>query len=53
MTVMRRETDSLGVVEVPAHKLWGRSPTRTRGLAAMGDPVHLGRLVKAATSSTW
>jgi fumarate hydratase class II len=24
MTDMRKETDSLGVVEVPADKLWGR-----------------------------
>ena len=26
MVEMRRETDSLGVVEVPADKLWGAQP---------------------------
>jgi len=30
MTDIRKETDSLGVVEVPADKLWGaRTPTLT------------------------
>src|SRR5215471_15240290 len=29
MTIMRRETDSLGVVEVPADKLWGAQTQRS------------------------
>jgi fumarate hydratase, class II len=29
MTCMRRETDSLGVVEVPADKLWGAQTQRS------------------------
>jgi fumarate hydratase class II len=27
MVEMRKETDSLGVVEVPADKMWGRRPS--------------------------
>ena len=30
MTDIRKETDSLGVVEVPAHKLWGSKATLAR-----------------------
>jgi fumarate hydratase, class II len=29
MTAMRKETDSLGVVEVPADKLWGAQTQRS------------------------
>ena len=29
MVEMRKETDSLGVVEVPADKLWGAQPQRS------------------------
>jgi hypothetical protein len=32
MVEMRTETDSLGVVEVPADKLWGAQTQRSRAL---------------------
>ncbi len=34
MVEMRKETDSLGVVEVPANKLWGAQTQRSTSVSA-------------------
>ena len=40
MAEMRKETDSLGVVEVPADKLWGAQTQRSLEHFSIGkDPV--------------
>ena len=42
MTEVRRETDSLGVVEVPADKLWGAQTQRSLEHFSIGhDPARI------------
>ena len=39
MTAMRKETDSLGVVEVPADKLWGAQTQRSLQHFSIGQDL--------------
>ena len=39
MTAMRKETDSLGVVEVPADKLWGAQTQRSLEHFSIGQDL--------------
>jgi fumarate hydratase, class II len=39
MTSMRQETDSLGVVEVPADKLWGAQTRRSLDHFSIGSDL--------------
>ncbi len=44
MTNMRRESDSLGVVEVPADKLWGAQTQRSLEHFSIGSDLRQGLL---------
>ncbi|MGA8759691.1 MAG: class II fumarate hydratase [Stellaceae bacterium] len=47
MTEVRRETDSLGVVEVPADKLWGAQPQRSLEHFSIGQDLIPREMVTA------
>jgi aspartate ammonia-lyase len=47
MTEMRKETDSLGVVEVPADKLWGAQTQRSLEHFSIGKDLILREMITA------
>src|SRR6204780_1619332 len=47
MTEMRKETDSLGVVEVPADKLWGAQTQRSLEHFSIGKDLMPGEMITA------
>ena len=47
MTKVRRETDSLGVVEVPADKLWGAQTQRSLEHFSIGQDLIPGEMITA------
>ena len=55
MTEFRRQTDSMGVVEVPADKLWG-AQSKATDLAWSGRPIWRNSFVSTSTNrsiKTW
>jgi len=44
MTDMRRESDSLGVVEVPADRLWGAQPSARSSISASAGISFAGEM---------
>jgi fumarate hydratase, class II len=50
MTGMRRETDSLGVVEVPADKLWGAQTQRSLEHFSIGHDLIPREMIGAYTT---
>jgi hypothetical protein len=52
MTEMRRESDSLGVVEVPGDKLWGAQTQRSLEHFSIGKPCWLFRRLRSGRCSS-
>src|SRR5262245_25562234 len=47
VTAMRRETDSLGIVEVPADKLWGAQTQRSLQYFSIGHDLMPREMITA------
>jgi fumarate hydratase, class II len=52
MTGVRRETDSLGVVEVPADKLWGAQTQRSLEHFSIGKDLIPREMITAYATPT-